>query len=90
MSRGGRLSATHLLEQVRVVDVMSSPAVVTVPGDDVSVAAARMREHRIGDLPVVDGRQLVGILTETDLLRLIVDADAQAPVDLTEIVVAYP
>jgi CBS domain-containing protein len=49
-----------------------------------------MRDHRVGALPVVDGRQLIGILTETDLLRRIVDADADADFDVATIVVSYP
>ena len=28
-----------------------------------------MAEHKIGCLPVVDGREIVGILTETDVLH---------------------
>lgn len=86
----GRRSASRLLEEVRVVDVMSSPAFVTVADADLGAAAARMREHHVGALPVVDGRQLVGILTETDLLRRILDADAAADVGVSAIVVSYP
>jgi acetoin utilization protein AcuB len=86
----GRRPAARVLEQVRVVDVMSSPAFVTTADADLWTAAARMREHRVGALPVVDGRQLIGIVTETDLLRRILDAEAEADLDVTEIVVSYP
>jgi len=38
-----------------------------------------MLEHRIGALPVIDGGRLIGIVTETDLLRTFVrNADAAA------------
>ena len=86
----GRRLAARVLEQVRVVDVMSSPAFVTTADTDLPSAAARMREHRVGALPVVDGRQLIGILTETDLLRRIIEADAEANLDVTGIFVSYP
>jgi acetoin utilization protein AcuB len=86
----GRRPAGPVLEQVRVVDVMSSPAFVTTADADIAAAAARMRERRVGALPVVDGRQLIGILTETDLLRRILDADADADLAVSEIVVSYP
>jgi acetoin utilization protein AcuB len=86
----GRRPAARVLEGVRVVDVMSSPAFVTTADADLSAAAARMRERHVGALPVVDGRQLIGILTETDLLRHIIDADTEADLDVTEIVVSYP
>ena len=44
-------------------------------------AARLMYERRIGALPVVDKGRLVGILTETDVLRAFQDLldDASAP-----------
>jgi CBS domain-containing protein len=54
-----------------VGDVMTRP-VVTIRADEAaSEAAARMLEHKIGSLPVVnEDRQLIGVITETDLLRV--------------------
>lgn len=49
--------------------VMSSPVFVTSPKDTVEAASRRMVDRRIGALPVVDGRQLVGILSLTDCVR---------------------
>ena len=82
--------AHHLLKHGRVVDVMSAPAFVTGADVDLVDAVGVMRERHVGALPVVDGRQLIGILTETDLLRRILDADAEADVAVSEIVVSYP
>ena len=79
----GRRPVAHLLEKVRVVDVMSSPAVVTAADEGLEDAVLRMRKHRVGALPVVEGRQLLGILTETDLLRRVLDADVQAELEVT-------
>lgn len=41
-------------------------------GDHLETAARRMLENRIGGLPVIDGGQLVGIITESDLFRVFV------------------
>ena len=61
------------LKTLRVEDAMS-PTIVTI-GADASVreAAERMLNHRVGCLPVVDGGELVGVITTSDLLRSIVD-----------------
>jgi acetoin utilization protein AcuB len=57
------------LEGVHIGEVMSQPAISIGPGMSVQAAAGLMAERKIGCLPVVDGDALVGIVTETDLLR---------------------
>ncbi len=57
------------LEGVRISEVMSTPPRTIAPGEAIQAAARAMAEHKIGCLPVVDGREIVGILTETDVLR---------------------
>lgn len=54
---------------------MTTPVLSIGVGADVEEAARLMRQHRIGSLPVLDAGRVVGILTETDLLRYIVRAD---------------
>ena len=52
---------------------MSKPP-ITVSADATVKAAARlMAEERIGCLPVLEGEELVGLLTETDVLRYFAD-----------------
>lgn len=51
-----------------VRSAMSSPPLTADPLDPVEDAARIMREHKIGCLPVLDGGELVGILTGMDLL----------------------
>jgi acetoin utilization protein AcuB len=47
--------------------------VITVgPDEDAREAAQLMLDHTIGALPVIEGGRLVGIITETDLLRAFV------------------
>lgn len=43
----------------------------------------------MGSLPVVENGRVVGIITETDLLRQIIRADACSP-ECAEIVISFP
>jgi acetoin utilization protein AcuB len=62
------LSATPRSAADSVALAMSSPPLTADPLDPVEDAARIMREHKIGCLPVLDGSELVGILTGMDLL----------------------
>ena len=57
------------LHAVEIKRVMSAPPVVIHPEATVEEAALVMAERKIGCLPVVEGEKLVGMLTETDVLR---------------------
>jgi acetoin utilization protein AcuB len=62
-----------LLERLRVRQIMSRP-VITVEGIcPIEEAARIMVEHKIGCLPVMDGEKLVGIITETDIFKTLVE-----------------
>lgn len=54
-----------------ISQVMSRGVAVVEPGTPIEDAARLMRRRKIGALPVVDGRKLVGILTVADLLDLL-------------------
>ena len=85
----GRVPVERLLSDVSVREVMSSP-VVSIGGDaGVDEAARLMRDKKLGSLPVVEHDRIVGIVTETDLLRNIVGADACCS-DVETVVVSYP
>jgi acetoin utilization protein AcuB len=64
----------YLLARLTVASVMTKSLVTVSPRQDTRDAARLMLDHKIGALPVVDGGQLVGIITETDLLRAYVQA----------------
>jgi acetoin utilization protein AcuB len=70
-----KVASMHYKEaDVDVSEVMHSPVVTISPGEPLSEAARQMIDNRIGGLPVVDGEgHMVGILTETDLLRALID-----------------
>lgn len=53
---------------------LADGAVVTVtPDDGLGVAYARMKQHAVSQLPVLEGGRVVGILDESDLLLAAVD-----------------
>jgi CBS domain-containing protein len=86
----GTIAVDIILKAVPVKDVMSSP-VMSVPAKaDVVEAARIMLEDKVGSLPVVEGGKVVGIVTETDVLRQICKVDAACAKDIAEIVVSYP
>ena len=57
------------LQAVEIQRVMSSPPIVIHPESTAEEAALLMAEKKIGCLPVLEDEKLVGMLTETDLLR---------------------
>lgn len=56
---------------------MTSPAITIGPARSVADAAALMLEERISRLPVVEGTELVGIVTRHDLVRAFARADEE-------------
>jgi CBS domain-containing protein len=86
----GMVAVDVLLSDVPVSAVMSTPAIAIEAGADLEDAARLMLEDKVGSLPVVDHGRVVGILTETDLLRRIVDADERCRTEVECIVVSYP
>lgn len=64
----------------RTIDqVMQRDVVGIAPDATVEEAARRMRRRKIGALPVLDGDELVGIVTVADLLDLIIRGPGGAP-----------
>ena len=58
---------------ILVRDVMSSPVRTTRVGDSVKDAVRKMNKFRIGCLVVMQGARSVGILTERDIMRKVVE-----------------
>jgi acetoin utilization protein AcuB len=65
----GRAAA---LAEIRVGEVMAREVVTAVSDDPIEQAANTMRERRIGCLPVVEGGELVGIVTASDVMDALV------------------
>jgi len=62
----------HLLARLTVAKVMTQSVITVGPDREARDAAQLMLDHTIGALPVVDSGRLIGIVTETDLLRAFV------------------
>jgi CBS domain-containing membrane protein len=67
---GSRRSRAERLEHLVAWQVMTAPVETAAPDETLAEAAQRMLEGKLGCLPVVEGRHLVGILTESDFVRL--------------------
>jgi len=64
----------YLIAKMKIKDVMVKNTVTIGPDATVEEAAALGQKHRIGALPVVDKGKLVGIITTTDLFRIMTEA----------------
>lgn len=64
----------YLLAKLRISDFMSRTLITIAPETSVVEAARLMLAHKISGLPVVDAHgALRGIITETDLFRVMVE-----------------
>ena len=63
----------RILDNTPVERVMTKEPFAIRPEDSLRKALDLMLEHKIGGVPVVEDSRLVGILTETDFLRLLRD-----------------
>lgn len=64
----GTVAKQKMLEGLLVKEVMTNDPVTVSPDTDVAAAASIMAEKKFGCLPVVEGDDLVGILTEGDFV----------------------
>lgn len=65
-------------------EIMTAKVEAAQPGDDVRAAARRLLEHHVKRLPVVDDGRLVGIVSRTDLLRVLHRSDDDLAGDVAE------
>ena len=59
------------LARFLVQDIMQQTVVTATPETTARDAVALMRKHDVGSLPVVRGERIVGIVTRSDLLKLV-------------------
>lgn len=67
-----RLHPSPVESETPVERVMTTSVITAGPLDPVEEAARLLRARRIGSLPVVDGADLVGIVTVTNLLDAVI------------------
>jgi CBS domain-containing protein len=63
-----------------VRDIMTTNVVVTTSNDTSDRCMAVMTEHRIRHLPVVDGDEVIGVISIGDLVKAVIE-DQQAELD---------
>lgn len=64
----------YLLTQLTVEMIMIRKIITISPGTTVERAALIMQENRISALPVIDDEKLVGIITTTDVMEVLLQA----------------
>ena len=72
----------YLLDRVTVGETMTTKVVTVMPDTPLVEAARLLHDRQIGGLPVVEGDAVIGIITETDLLEVLVEllaTQGQAP-----------
>ncbi len=62
-----------MVADVSLSDLMIKDPITVGPEDDIEIAAQRIYEYKIGGMPVVEDGKVVGIITETDILRAFID-----------------
>lgn len=65
---------TYLLDRLRVGEIMTRAIITIGPTSPIEDAARLMMLEKIGALLVTEGERLIGLVTETDVLRLFVRA----------------
>ncbi|QMV40285.1 CBS domain-containing protein [Cohnella cholangitidis] len=52
----------------KIADIMSADCTTISPQGSIKEAAELMKQHDIGFIPVIDGRKLIGVVTDRDLV----------------------
>jgi CBS domain-containing protein len=73
----GEFGQKKLYATLRVKDVMTNDVLTIPPTATIVDAAEIMTDRKIGCLVVVEGERLVGILTESDFVRLVLSEEAR-------------
>lgn len=61
----------YLLAKLTIAEMMTRDPITVTPDATIRDAAKLMLEHKIGGLPVVENGKLVGIITESDIFRVL-------------------
>jgi len=65
-------AASHF---VPIKEVMNSSVVTVTPDTDLKEVAQKLIVHNIGCVPVVEGKTLVGLISERDFLKLLTSGE---------------
>lgn len=64
---------SYLMEHIEVRSCMTERPITISPDADIIEAVQLLKNQKIGGVPVVENENLVGILTETDLLNCLLE-----------------
>lgn len=64
----------YLLNQLTVDSIMAKKTITIEPGTTIERAAHLMNVNRINALPVIEDEKLVGVITSSDVIRILLDA----------------
>lgn len=67
----------YLLEKLKVKEIMTKRVITVEPETPIAEAARTLLNRRIGALPVVKGGEVVGIISETDMIRALIDLEEE-------------
>jgi acetoin utilization protein AcuB len=63
----------YLLAKTKVKEVMKTKVYTTAPDTPIEEAAMLMRDQKIGCLPVIENNKVVGIISDRDIFKVLVD-----------------
>ncbi len=70
----GRSGREIVLGANTVDKIMTNTPITVNPDDTIQDAAESMLEYQVSGLPVVQGNEVIGIVTESDIFRLVVES----------------
>ncbi len=69
----GTKAKGEFLKTILVKEIMTEEVITIGSGVEVKEAARTMLKKKIGCLPVVDGGELVGLISESDIIRVVAE-----------------
>jgi CBS domain-containing protein len=70
-------SLYHRVADLPIGEIMTRTVVTVTPDTSIKEVARLLLDHRIGGVPVVEQGHIIGMITESDLFRLIVVQQAE-------------
>ncbi|MBK8902090.1 MAG: CBS domain-containing protein [Anaerolineaceae bacterium] len=64
---------TYLINKIKIKDIMTKNVLTIEEDMPIEEAARIMVDNKVGGLPVLRGGQLVGLITETDLFKVLLE-----------------
>ncbi|MBW2367524.1 MAG: CBS domain-containing protein [Deltaproteobacteria bacterium] len=62
-----------MLSDVSLSDLVNRNPITVAPDDDIEEAAKIIYSHKISGMPVVEGKKMVGVITESDIFRAFIE-----------------